>query len=136
VTLFTVDFYGLTIFSCKTAQLCVTRRESEMTELPSVGNAVQSSEMMRNSLGLNYETAALPAELRRHEWWKHCIHRRRIQALYLCPLRYAERSSASSPRKALRKVFATRAPRVSQRSGYSGSTKVSPISRSAMRLGV
>ena len=33
-----------------------------MTELPSVRNAVQSSEMMRNSLGLNYKSAALPAE--------------------------------------------------------------------------
>jgi hypothetical protein len=34
-----------------------------MAELPSVGNAVQSSEMLRNSLGLNYKSAALPAEL-------------------------------------------------------------------------
>jgi hypothetical protein len=34
-----------------------------MAELPSVGNAVQSSEMMRNSLGLNYESPALTAEL-------------------------------------------------------------------------
>ena len=34
-------------------------------ELPSVSNDMQSSEMLRNSLGLNYETAALPAELRR-----------------------------------------------------------------------
>jgi hypothetical protein len=32
-------------------------------QIPSVGNAVQSSEMMRNSLGLNYKSAALPAEL-------------------------------------------------------------------------
>jgi hypothetical protein len=30
-------------------------RERLMAELPSVGNAVQSSEMMRNSLGLNYK---------------------------------------------------------------------------------
>jgi hypothetical protein len=30
-----------------------------MAELPSVGNAVQSSETMRNSLGLNYKSAAL-----------------------------------------------------------------------------
>jgi hypothetical protein len=30
-----------------------------MAALPSVGNAVQSSEMMRNSLGLNYKSAAL-----------------------------------------------------------------------------
>jgi hypothetical protein len=28
-----------------------------MAELPSVGNAVQSSEMMRNSLGLNYKSS-------------------------------------------------------------------------------
>jgi hypothetical protein len=34
-----------------------------MAELPSVDNAVQSSEMMRNSLGLNYESPALTAEL-------------------------------------------------------------------------
>ncbi|PYK18435.1 MAG: hypothetical protein DME55_06720 [Verrucomicrobia bacterium] len=32
-------------------------------QIPSVNNAVQSSEMMRNSLGLNYKSAALPAEL-------------------------------------------------------------------------
>ncbi len=30
-----------------------------MAELPSIGNAVQSSETMRNSLGLNYKSAAL-----------------------------------------------------------------------------
>jgi len=34
-----------------------------MTKTPSVGNAVQSSEMMHNSLGVNYKSAALPAEL-------------------------------------------------------------------------
>jgi hypothetical protein len=34
-----------------------------MAALPSVGNAVQSSEMMRNSLGLNYKSAALPRVL-------------------------------------------------------------------------
>jgi len=54
-----------------------------MAELRSVSNDMQSSEKIRNSLGLNYETAALPAELCRHERCKHCIHRRRIQALYL-----------------------------------------------------
>jgi hypothetical protein len=31
----------------------------EMAELPGVGNAVQSSETLRNSLGLNYKSAAL-----------------------------------------------------------------------------
>jgi hypothetical protein len=35
------------------------RKAMRMAELPSVGNAVQSSEMMRNSLGLNYKSAAL-----------------------------------------------------------------------------
>jgi hypothetical protein len=38
-----------------------------MFQLPSVSDAVQNSETMRNSLGLNYETAALLAEVRRHE---------------------------------------------------------------------
>ena len=35
-------------------------------ELPSVSNDMQSSETLRNSLGLNYKSAALPAELCRH----------------------------------------------------------------------
>ena len=48
-------------------------------ELPSVSNDMQSSETLRNSLGLNYETAALPAELRRHERCKHCIPRQHEQ---------------------------------------------------------
>jgi hypothetical protein len=32
-------------------------------ELPSVSNDMQTSETLRNSLGLNYKSAALPAEL-------------------------------------------------------------------------
>ena len=36
-------------------------------ELPSGSNHMQSSETLRNSLGLNYETVALRAELRRQE---------------------------------------------------------------------
>jgi hypothetical protein len=35
-------------------------------ELPSVSNDMQSSETLRNSLGLNYKSAALPTELCRH----------------------------------------------------------------------
>jgi hypothetical protein len=35
-------------------------------ELPSVRNGMQSTETLRNSLGLNYKSAALPAELCRH----------------------------------------------------------------------
>jgi hypothetical protein len=34
-----------------------------MVETPSVGNGVQSCETTRNSLGLNYESPALTAEL-------------------------------------------------------------------------
>jgi hypothetical protein len=50
---FTVFFYGLRNFCCKTMQFCATPRECPTTELPSVRNAAQSSEMIRNSLGLN-----------------------------------------------------------------------------------
>jgi hypothetical protein len=32
-------------------------------ELPGVSNDMQSSETLRNSLGLNYKSAALPTEL-------------------------------------------------------------------------
>jgi hypothetical protein len=35
-------------------------------ELPSLSNDTQSSETLRNSLGLNYKSAALPTELCRH----------------------------------------------------------------------
>ena len=41
------------------AQFWATQREFLTTETPSIGNAVQSSETMRNSLGLNYKSAAL-----------------------------------------------------------------------------
>jgi hypothetical protein len=37
-------------------------------ELPSVSNDMQSGETLRNSLGLNYKSAALPAEL----WRQKC----------------------------------------------------------------
>jgi hypothetical protein len=60
---FTVVFYGLTIFACKTAQFCVTLRESEMAETPSVSNAAQAGENTRKNSFLNYKSAALPTEL-------------------------------------------------------------------------
>ena len=34
-------------------------------ELPSVSNDMQSSEVLRNSLGLNYKSAALPGRCQR-----------------------------------------------------------------------
>jgi hypothetical protein len=37
-TPFTVVFYVVKSFWCKTTQFCVTRRECEMAETPSVGN--------------------------------------------------------------------------------------------------
>jgi hypothetical protein len=40
-------------------------------ELPSVSNDMQSSEVLRNSLGLNYKSAALPAELCRQKRRAH-----------------------------------------------------------------
>jgi hypothetical protein len=60
---FTVIFYGLTIFSCKTAQRSVTQRECRMAELPSVSVAAQRSENARKNSFLNYESPALTAEL-------------------------------------------------------------------------
>jgi hypothetical protein len=60
---FTVVFYGLGNFGCKTAQFCVTQRECRMAELPSVRDDVQRSENERKNSFLNYESPALTAEL-------------------------------------------------------------------------
>jgi len=45
-------------------------------ELPSVSNDMQSSETLRNSLGLNYKSAALPTELCRQNAAHINAHRR------------------------------------------------------------
>jgi hypothetical protein len=50
---FTVVFYDLEIFGCKTAQLCATRRECETPTSRSIRNGLQRCENLRNSLGLN-----------------------------------------------------------------------------------
>jgi hypothetical protein len=47
-------------------------------ELPGVSNDMQSSETLRNSLGLNYKSAALPAELYRQNA-AHTNARRRLE---------------------------------------------------------
>jgi hypothetical protein len=60
---FTVVFYGLTIFSCKTARFYATRCKPNSLGLPMIRNAMQHSENVRNSLVLNYKSTALPAEL-------------------------------------------------------------------------
>jgi len=46
---FTVIFYGLEIFRCKTAQFCATRRESEMAETPGIRNGAQARENARKN---------------------------------------------------------------------------------------
>jgi hypothetical protein len=56
---FTVVFYGLKIFGCKTAQLCVTRREDWMAKMPSVSDGVQRSENKHKNSLLNYEFASV-----------------------------------------------------------------------------
>jgi hypothetical protein len=50
---FTVAFYVMTPFCYKTAQFCVTRRESERAETPSVGNGAQTDENPRKKSLLN-----------------------------------------------------------------------------------
>src|SRR5262249_8706131 len=76
-----------------------------MAELPGVSDAVQWSENARKNFVLNYETVALPAELRRRE-----------------------RANIASARTSDKRRYDLPC--------YSGSTKVSPISRSAIRPGV
>src|SRR5438034_10711200 len=54
---FTVVFYGVKCFLCKTAQLCATRRESEMAGTPSVRNGAQGCENARKKSFLNYTSS-------------------------------------------------------------------------------
>ena len=61
--LFTVLFYGRKNFGCKTAQLCAMRRESEMTETPSVRNPLQRGENPRKNSFLNLRVPCSNAEL-------------------------------------------------------------------------
>jgi hypothetical protein len=53
------NFYGRPKFCCKTVQFCATHYESEITKYLAF-NDMQSSENLRNSLGSNYKSAALP----------------------------------------------------------------------------
>jgi hypothetical protein len=46
---FTVIFYGLKDFRCKTTQFCVTPREWEMAEAATINNAAQADENARKS---------------------------------------------------------------------------------------
>src|SRR5215471_4576900 len=53
VLAFTVIFYGLKDFCCKTAQFCATQRESDFPETPSVSNGAQTGENARKNSLLN-----------------------------------------------------------------------------------
>ena len=55
---FTVVFYGLRNFRCKSTHFCATRRGSETTVTPSVSNAAQADENARKKSFLNYKSAA------------------------------------------------------------------------------
>jgi hypothetical protein len=72
---FTVVFYGLKIFCCKMAQLCVTRRKYCTAETPSVSDTAQRSENTRKNSFLNYESPALTAELQARFLFTHLIMR-------------------------------------------------------------
>jgi hypothetical protein len=52
-------FYGRAKFCCKTVQCTAMLCEYCNAEIPSVRNDMQTSETLRNSLGLNYKSAAL-----------------------------------------------------------------------------
>ncbi len=60
---FTVAFYGLKVFDCKTLQVHVTRCECRSTGTPSIRDGMQRSENARENSVLNYESPALTAEL-------------------------------------------------------------------------
>jgi len=68
-------FYGRITFCCKTLQFCATQCET-------VSFCSALKNMLRNALknSLNYETVALPAELRRH------FHRTSRRARAIPPL--------------------------------------------------
>jgi len=51
--LFTVVFYGVRNFCCKTTQSCATQRQSKMAEIPSVRNDVQRCENTRKKFFFN-----------------------------------------------------------------------------------
>jgi len=58
-------FYGLQYFQRKITQFCPSTANAEW-RIPAGSNDMQSSETLRNSLGLNYESPALTAELQAH----------------------------------------------------------------------
>ena len=69
--IFTVVFYGVKKFCCKTPQLCVTQCECLATETPSVRNGAQACENTRKKFSLNYESPALTAELQARDASKY-----------------------------------------------------------------
>jgi hypothetical protein len=52
-------FYGPLKFCCKIARIYAKPCQWPLIGMPSIRDAMQSGEMMRNSLGWNYKSAAL-----------------------------------------------------------------------------
>ena len=98
---------------------------------------MQWSENTRKNSVLNYETAALPAELRRHEWRKHCILAagRQERSTETSPSVIGVRNRAlARDRKSICVPFGAPGGRALPSEDH-GSANVCPISRRAMRSG-
>jgi len=71
-----------------------------MVEIPSARNDLQRSKMIRNSLGVNYETVALPAELRRRKAGKTlhpaAVHTSALQRQHECLANFPQRNALGS----------------------------------------
>ena len=68
-------FYGQMKFCGKAAQFCDTHCKLALLGNPYQKHAAQRCEKLCNSLGLNYKSAALPAELCRRFAYESCFQR-------------------------------------------------------------
>jgi hypothetical protein len=79
---FTVIFYGLKYFVCKTAQFGAMRRKSQLAEIPSVRNGAQASENARKNSFLNCNQVTFRALVeetaRLRRIWRCLVWRSRI----------------------------------------------------------
>jgi hypothetical protein len=72
---FTIVFYGLRIFCCKTAQSCEMPCEPASLWSALKNTAAQRPERLRKKPSLNYESRALPLSYRPAFAWKITIGR-------------------------------------------------------------
>jgi hypothetical protein len=78
-------------------QFCATRRESEISKTPSVRNDVQRCENLRNSLGSNYKSGALPGGLQTLDIVGFLREDRRQNALFVISRLIAEVGPRTKP---------------------------------------